>query len=72
MPVNDGLPHKSLGQFQKDMQILQESLRMAYGPWTRKEKVMMKVYDVLGIIFYVTFFISVLSVPFLIYLYASN
>jgi len=58
----------SLDRFQKDMAIVKESLRLAYGPWTKREILERKIANVLITIVEIVLLLGVLSVPFLIYL----
>ena len=62
----------SLDRFQKDMEIVKESLRLAYGPHTRKEKMYMKFAAFIDIADELCLLIGVASIPFIIYILCQS
>lgn len=62
----------SLDRFKKDMEIVKESLRLAYGPWTRKERFWMKFADVFEIVGGLCLLIGLVSIPFIIYILCQS
>ena len=48
-------------KFRNDMKIIQESLRLTYGPYTKKEKIEMFISDLIWVLFPIIMLLGIIS-----------